>query len=236
MLGQSGGVKTTTAIQLDRATTAERIAAALRDLIADRELAPGARLQEIRFTDMFGVSRHTFREAVALLVGEGLLTRESFKGVTVTALTEDDIRDIYAARRAIELPAVDALATATLEVRRDLNEAIAAMMALAGSTDSRRAHSADSGVHRALVAALGSRRMSAAYAALMREQQILLFSAYRPADIAAAVAAHAAFGRMVRAGEFQAARAQLDDRLRHSEAKMIARCMTRDQLTTPSPA
>ena len=102
----------------------------LRAEIAKGALGPGTRLHEVEHTAAFGVSRHAFREAIVLLVGEGLLTRTSFKGVEVTKLGTDDVRDIYAARQLIELSAVDRLATASPEAGETV---LAAADALAAS-------------------------------------------------------------------------------------------------------
>lgn len=214
-----------TLIPLDRSTTPERIAASLREKIARRELKPGTRLHEVRFTKAYGVSRHTLREAISLLVGEGLLSRTSYKGVEVTQLTPADVRDIYAARRGIELPAVDALAVGSVDRHSALFEAIDRIAALPGSVDSRTVHLADSAIHLALVAAHGSKRLLSSFASLMTELHILLFEAYSPDDLMVTAANHRAFGELIRQGEFGQARAQLDARLRGSEEEMVKLCL-----------
>ena len=205
------------AFAMERETTPVRIAAALRAEIARGGLSPGTRIHEMDYTAAFGVSRHTFREAIGLLVAEGLLTRASFKGVEVTKLSVEDVRDIYAARRLIELAAMDALATAPAA----LTEAIDALVALPASVDGQTMCQADIAVHLALVAVHGSKRITAAYKALMAESQILLFRAYDAKDVAAAIANHAEFGRLLRAGDIAGARAQLERRLRLSESELV---------------
>ncbi|HEX3982306.1 MAG TPA: GntR family transcriptional regulator [Acidisoma sp.] len=210
------------AFALERETTPVRIAAALRAEIAKGSLPPGTRIHELDFTAAFNVSRHTLREAISLLVAEGLLTRASFKGVEVTQLSEEDVRDIYAARRLIELAAVDALETAPASVMAALLDTVDALTALPAEADSQTMNDADIKVHLALVAVHKSKRMTAAHKALMAESQILLVRAYPPDDVTATIASHAEFGRMLRAGYVRDARAQLERRLREAEQLLLA--------------
>jgi DNA-binding GntR family transcriptional regulator len=210
------------AFALERETTPVRIAAALRAEIAKGALPPGTRIHELDFTAAFNVSRHTLREAISLLVAEGLLTRASFKGVEVTKLTEEDVRDIYAARRAIELAVMDALQRAPTHVMAGLLGAIDDLTAVPAEVDSQTLNDADIKVHVALVALHSSKRLTATYKALMAEIQILLVRAYPPEDVTATVANHAEFGRMLRARDIKAARAQLERRLLQSEQQLIS--------------
>lgn len=207
---------------LDRETTPVRIAAALRAEIAKGALPPGTRIQEMEFTAAFDVSRHTLREAISLLVAEGLLTRASFKGVEVTKLSAEDVRDIYATRRLIELAAVDALADAAPAVWNDILAAIDAVGALPISVDSETMNRADLAVHFALVAVYGSKRIMNTYAAAVREMQILLFRAYPPKDVVSGRMSHVEFGQMLRDRDITAARRQLEQRLLRSEQELIA--------------
>jgi DNA-binding GntR family transcriptional regulator len=209
------------AFAMERETTPVRIAAALRAEIARGVLPPGTRIPEMEFTAAFGVSRHTLREAISLLVAEGLLTRASFKGVEVTKLSGADVRDIYAARRLIELAAVDALNRAPPALIEALMAAIQAVVAVPLSADSQTMNEADIAVHLALVAIHRSKRVTAAYKVLMAESQILLVRAYDAEDVAETITNHAAFGEMLRAGNFAAARAQLETRLLNSEEQLV---------------
>lgn len=66
----------------------------LTDAIADMRLAPGQRLREAVLAREFGVSRTPVREALQILVREGLATA-SPAGIAVTELTVKDVRDFY---------------------------------------------------------------------------------------------------------------------------------------------
>lgn len=209
------------AFAMARETTPVRIAAALRAEIARGALPPGTRLPELDFTAAFGVSRHTLREAISLLVAEGLLTRASYKGVEVTKLSAADVRDIYAARRLIELTAVDALSSAPPALMEALLAAVDAVTAVPRDADSQTMNQADIAAHVALVAVHRSKRIAAAYKVLMAEIQILLVRAYQVEDVAETIACHAAFGAMLRAGDFAGARAQLETRLHNAEEDLV---------------
>lgn len=93
---------------LDRASTAERVAAILRDRILEGALLPGTRLAEDGVGQALGVSRNTLREAFRLLAHERLLVHELNRGVFVRRLTAADLRDIYRLRRLVEGAAVRA--------------------------------------------------------------------------------------------------------------------------------
>lgn len=209
------------AFAMERETTPVRIAAALRSEIARGALPPGTHIPEMDFTAAFGVSRHTLREAISLLVAEGLLTRVSFKGVEVTKLSGADVRDIYAARRLIELAAVDALVHAPPVLMEALMASIQAVAAVPLSADSETMNQADVAVHLALVAIHRSKRITSAYKALMAESQILLVRAYEAEDVAETIRNHTEFGAMLLAGDFAAARAQLETRLLNSEEDLV---------------
>lgn len=91
-------------VQLE--STAEQVAGALREAIIDGRLGQGTYLREVPLSEQFGVSRNTIREAIQVLVGERLVTRQMHRGAFVSSLGVDDIRDLYRVRRVVELPAV----------------------------------------------------------------------------------------------------------------------------------
>jgi DNA-binding GntR family transcriptional regulator len=85
----------------------EALAEELRRRIIEGTYAPGERIPEERVTTELGVSRPPVREAMRLLQQEGLLTAIPRRGVIVTPLTADDVREIYAVRHALERLAVE---------------------------------------------------------------------------------------------------------------------------------
>jgi|SRR5690606_1138743 len=91
---------------IEREPTASLIADQLREAIMSGVFAQGDQLGEADLAQRFGVSRGPVREAMQRLVQEGLLHSIRHRGLFVTELTAADIRDIYAARTAVESAAV----------------------------------------------------------------------------------------------------------------------------------
>jgi DNA-binding GntR family transcriptional regulator len=92
------------------ASLANQGAGALRDLILNGVLSPGARLNEVELSAALGISRAPLREAIRDLASQGLLTIVTHKGAFVPSYTADDLQDIYEVRIAIETHAVRLLA------------------------------------------------------------------------------------------------------------------------------
>lgn len=93
-------------VLLGRTSTAERVAAILRQRIIEGMFEPGTRLSEESIGAALGVSRNTLREAFRLLSHERLLVHELNRGVFVRRLTADDVVDLYRLRRLIECAAI----------------------------------------------------------------------------------------------------------------------------------
>lgn len=87
---------------LTRATAVDRVAQQLRRAVFEGELESGTPLREVAIAASFGVSRPTVREALGVLVAEGLATREPHRGVSVATPEASSVRDICAARWVLE--------------------------------------------------------------------------------------------------------------------------------------
>jgi DNA-binding GntR family transcriptional regulator len=97
---------------LGRKSTADRVAALLRERILEGFLRPGTRLSEEAIGGALGVSRNTLREAFRMLARERLLEHELNRGVFVRTVSEADAIDLYRVRRYIEIAAVRNLSDA----------------------------------------------------------------------------------------------------------------------------
>jgi DNA-binding GntR family transcriptional regulator len=95
-------VTTLAPLEVERRTTAERVAAALRTELLAGVFAPGTPMRDQGLAERAGVARSTVREALTLLAGEGLLTHTVNRGMEVRRITATDLADIYAAREVIE--------------------------------------------------------------------------------------------------------------------------------------
>ena len=84
----------------------ERISILLRENIISGNLVAGQALGEIELAALCDSSRNTLREALRFLHGEGLVNYHQNRGVFVRQLDKRDIRDIFKARRHLEVLAL----------------------------------------------------------------------------------------------------------------------------------
>ncbi|MGW1802187.1 GntR family transcriptional regulator [Streptomyces sp. NPDC001984] len=143
-----------------REPAALSIAHQLTEAIMDGTLPPGTQLGEAELAAELGVSRGPLREAMQRLVQQGIARSEPHRGVFVTTLTEDDVRDIYLARTAVES------AACRLILRRDpqgtadrLALVHRAMAEAAKRGDPTALSAADTELHQVLVDESGSPRL-----------------------------------------------------------------------------
>ena len=80
---------------LARRTSGEGAAGLIRRWIFDGELRPGARVPQDRVARELGMSRIPVREALIALDREGWVRIEMHRGVFVSSLDEDAVRDHY---------------------------------------------------------------------------------------------------------------------------------------------
>lgn len=90
-----------------RVSAAEQVASILRDRILRGEIKPGTSLREVVMAATIGVSRNRLREALRILIQEGLVRHIVHRGITVTQLSPESIFDIYRIRRLLEMSAVE---------------------------------------------------------------------------------------------------------------------------------
>lgn len=80
----------------------EQVYESLKEAIVNGEIMPGEKIVELEYAKRFGVSRTPLREALRMLELEGLVATAEKGGVTVNYISEDDIREIYQIRVALE--------------------------------------------------------------------------------------------------------------------------------------
>jgi DNA-binding GntR family transcriptional regulator len=93
---------------VNQASTAARVARALRSGITEGDLLPGAQLKEETIAGGLGVSRNTVREAFTMLAAERLAVRLPHRGVFVSRLDAEAVVDLYRVRLMVEPAAIRA--------------------------------------------------------------------------------------------------------------------------------
>ena len=211
-------------LSVSRSTTVERVADVLRSALLSGDIAPGKALREVELADRMKVSRGSVREAFVRLTEEGLLRRTSFRGVEVKRLTKDEVRDLFVARKLIELSAVDAAGAANRSTLGDLNRAVEEFSEAIGHGSAVDQNRADIAVHAALVGSLHSPRLSRVHRDLMSELQLALAAQYRRTETIPGgrlANRHEEFLRMLVGGDVVGARTQLESRLDLAEQLLL---------------
>lgn len=159
-----------TGLQVDRSSAAQQVAEAMREQIMRGELRPGQPLPEASLASLLGMSRNTVREAFRLLSADGLVAYQVHRGVVVRRLTEADIADIYAARRAIE---VSALACEPSEAQLEgLRDAVATAEDDAERGDWTRVATGNLLFHQRLVELIGSPRLEGFFTGMLAQLRL----------------------------------------------------------------
>jgi DNA-binding GntR family transcriptional regulator len=212
-------------LSLAHASTVDRIVEELRRAIFEGELESGTPLREVALAESLGVSRPTVREALTVLVGEGLATREPHRGVSVATPDPASIGDVSRARGVLELAGIRHWSTAEEAdreaVRTALKEYAAAVGRGASYEELNRRHLA---IHLSLVGLTGSPRLVAMASALTAELRLALAQVDRvrrnPSDQADA---HQLLLDLLEAGDVDAAATELEHHLAGAESAILER-------------
>ena len=207
---------------IDRSSTTDRVAGALREMLFAGDLSPGEPLREVSLAEGFGVARSTVREALQVLSGEGLVTRYPNRGVVVTELSEHDIGEIFEARLVLESAGVRAGAAGA-----DLTPVAAALATYAEAAqadDQVVATHAHLEFHTSLVALLGNARLVAGADVLTADLRLALASVERARRNARSqVADHRRLLTLMRSGDPDSALAELEQHLRAAAVSVTER-------------
>lgn len=210
-------------LRLEHVSTVDRAAEELRRSLFDGDLAPGTPLREVALADALGVSRSTVREALAILVSEGLADRVPNKGTQVRRLDPAQVTDVCRARTVIERAGVLRWEEAAEAERDDVRRALATYSDLRGS-DCTTAEftAAHLEIHRALAGLTGSSRLVAAAEALHAEVRLALAHVDRARGNAAEqVHSHSHLLELMESGRLEDAAAELTEHLAEAEESMV---------------
>jgi DNA-binding GntR family transcriptional regulator len=218
-------------LSLEHSSTVDRVADELRRALFDGEIEPGTPLREIALAEAMDVSRSTIREALAVLVNEGVATRAPNRGVYVTELDPDSVRDVCRSRAVLEVAGVRRWAEASEEARDAVRQALVdfttAARADAGRAELTAAHLA---IHRSFVGLTESPRLTSLADALSAEVRLGLAKVDRiRRNSHDQVTSHRALLNLLERGDVEAAATELEQHLEHAEASML------DALHLPPP-
>jgi DNA-binding GntR family transcriptional regulator len=210
-------------LRLVHSSTVDRVVEELRRALFEGEVEPGTPLREKALAEAMGVSRSTIREALGLLVAEGLATREPNRGVHVTELDPLAVHDVCVARAVLEIAGVRRWPEAGEQARQACRDALSDFAAVAhaepGPAELTAAHLA---IHRCFVALTESSRLVALAEALTAEIRLALAKVDRIRRNAGdQVHSHLAVLDLLERGEVEAAARELEQHLTDAESSML---------------
>ena len=222
-MSDSAGSSPFATLSLDPVSTVDRVAEELRRSLFEGELGPGTALREVALADALGVSRSTVREALGMLVAEGLADRVPNKGTQVRRLDPDQVRDVCQARMVIETAGVRRWNEAGDTLRGDVRQALASFADLTeGDHTPAEFTAAHLAIHRALSALTGSERLVAVAESLHAEVRLALAHVDRARGNAKEqVHSHADLLGLLERGDIEAAADELAEHLGGAEESML---------------
>jgi DNA-binding GntR family transcriptional regulator len=214
-------------LSLEHSSTVDRVADELRRALFEGELEAGTALREVALADAMGVSRSTIREALGVLVAEGLARREPNRGVHVTELDPASVHDVCVARSVLEVAGVRRWGQAGDQARQGVRDALAAFTEVARATTRGDAGPADLtaahlAVHRSFVGLTESPRLVALADALSAEVRLGLAKVDRIRRNAEdQVHSHHDLLDLLEDGQVETAAAELAHHLEDAERSML---------------
>ncbi len=149
----------------------------LRAAIVRGTFEPGRHLSEAALAESFGVSRGPIREAFVTLEHEGLLKLERHRGARVTALSRQDIDEIYQLRLSLERLAIERAARyATAEHLGEMADLVTKLASAANEGDIVRSLATDVAFHDVIYRAADHRRLYQSWAVLRPQIETFLNS------------------------------------------------------------
>lgn len=197
--------------RISHSSLVEQIREVLREDIVSLRLAPGVKLNVFSLAEQFGVSRTPVRDALQLLVEEGLVVVSPRVGCYVVQLSAEDVREISGIRKMIELYAFPlALRNLSPAEIAGFHERTLAVRDLPYADRRRAFEQLDREFHRELIRRAGNRRLAElagrihAFVDLMRNLNV---------RVDGALAEHLAILEAMRAGDEAEARRRLEAHL-----------------------
>lgn len=221
---------------LSRGTTAEEVAAVLREMIMNGRLAPDTPMREASLSAQFEVSRRTVREALGILELEGVVRHHRHKGSRVTQFDAKDIHDLYRVRRTMELAAAQASETASQAARDALTVALEHLSDASKAGVAQDIVRRDLEFHQAVVGLLDSPRLDRFFAVTaveMRYALSLLEASYQESRRRprAAFGEHRAIYEALIQNDHVAAAALISEHTATNEERLVRAVV--DSLETP---
>ncbi|HEY2700356.1 MAG TPA: GntR family transcriptional regulator [Pseudonocardiaceae bacterium] len=208
---------------------------ALRAMILSGDMRPGERIIENQLTEQLGVSRPPLREALIMLVHEGLVVQHPRRGAVVTPLTQHDVYEIVTMREELEELAITlGIPVNSDELLRPCRRALEYLTAAAEAGDEAAVTGHAFAFHLAVIGLAGNRRLTETYRSLALQMQLCMAmnrGATKDVEsLAGNAERHRVLMEVIETGDQDAVRRAFH---RHGHQQFLAEYI--DQLDGPSP-
>jgi len=222
VVGQSGVVFSN--LSLEHSSTVDRVADELRRALFDGEVGPGTPLREVALAEAMGVARSTIREALAVLVAEGLAVREPNRGVHVSEPDPEAVEDVCRARIVLETAGVRRWADASEETRDVVRRALEQLAASAITASAAEFTAHHLAFHQSLVGLTESPRLVAQAESLYAEIRLALAHVDRQRrNQTEQVESHRLLVRLLEQGRINETVEELERHITDGAASMLGR-------------
>ncbi len=191
------------------------------DAILGGVIAPGTRLAEVALADLYGVSRSVVRRTLQRLCDEGIVDIRQNRGATVNSVTPRTAREVFEARRVVELGVVELVSgRLSSSQARALRETCAEERRAMESGDRARGLRLSAEFHLQLARATGNELLVGYANNLMSRSALAIACLERRTPIHCAFGEHPRLVDSIAAGDVGAARELMDRHLEHIAANL----------------
>ncbi len=214
---------TESSLELGPSSLTEALYESVRKRIVNGDIPQGEKLTEVRLAGEYNVARPTAKAVLERLTALGLLRRTAHKTAVVPTLDEDEIRDLFFSRVTIEKAAVSTLAAGG-EVPPAAAKAQVAIEYAARDKLFENQVEADIAFHSALVAGVGSRRLSRMHELIIGEVHLTMgqYQAHRTAKPSTVAAEHAAILQAIESADPTAAAEHMAYHLEQAQSRLLS--------------
>lgn len=192
-------------------------------MIVDGRLQAGEPLREARLSELLGISRNSVREGVRILEQSRLVRYEMHRGTVVSTPNIEQLRDLYDARRVVEVSALrNEVSSSDLAL---LDSAIDRLNAESRDGNAERIVAADLAFHRTIVGFHHNERITDFFTELATEMSYYFTvlswvdEQYKHAEESIAKE-HALIAQAIRSRDNQTAMMILGEHIDHNRARL----------------
>lgn len=162
-------------VRIEQLSLVELAVTKIKELLLAGVVKPGEPVREEWLTSRLGISRPPVREAMQVLVQQGLLERLPRRGVRAVVLSEADAWEIYSLRSVLDKFALElGVPVGEPALLEPLRQAVADMRASTAAADHAANVDANRRFHLGLIALSGNKRLLQTYENLMNQMQLLM--------------------------------------------------------------